>query len=98
MLGPTCASLFPSRHGFFHGHDRTDGNAITSIFDSRLSDTSDVAVRSRWNLLIPMREMIIDAPFLKRIWTNVTFKTDDPRARAIHSDGTDASSRGWLEV
>ena len=104
-VGAACAlSLFLLAGTVFFPwpHDRTDGNAITSIFDSRLSDTSDVAVTSRWNLLIPMREMIMDAPFFGNgFGQTVTFKTDDPRARAIRSDGTWTTSSmewGWLEV
>lgn len=51
-------------------------------------DTRDLAVSSRWNLLTPMMEKIGDAP----VWgagfgTTVTFISDDPRVRAINSNG-----------
>ncbi len=82
-------------------HDRSSGDALTSIFGSRLSE-SDVAVSSRWNLLQPMLETIKDSPIVGNgFGQTVTFKTDDPRVRAIHPDGswtTTSMEWGWFEL
>jgi hypothetical protein len=76
-----------------------------ALFDSlkgRTTESSDAAVSSRWNLLTPMVGDILKQP----IWgygfgKEVTFQTDDPRARAINPDGTwttYAMEWGWLEL
>lgn len=75
---------------------------LTGLFSDRTTDLSDVAISSRWNLLPPLVEEIRSAPLLgKGFGEEVTFKTDDPRARAINPDGTWTTYSlewGWLEL
>ncbi len=69
---------------------------------SERSTTTDVATSSRWNLLHPMISEIAQHPFIgSGFGKAVTFTTDDPRARAIHPDGTWTTYTmewGWLEL
>ncbi|KKW45214.1 MAG: hypothetical protein UY95_C0004G0016 [Parcubacteria group bacterium GW2011_GWA2_56_7] len=69
---------------------------------SRATDLSDVAVSSRWNLLPVMSEAILEAPILGHgFGKQLTFVTDDPRARAIAPDGTWTTYKfewGWLDL
>jgi len=75
---------------------------LTGLFSERATDLSDVAISSRWNLLPPLLEEITSTPFFGAgFGEEVTFKTDDPRARAINPDGTwttYALEWGWLEL
>lgn len=75
---------------------------LTSLFSSRTTDLSDVAISSRWNLLPPLVDEVKANPIVgSGFGEQVTFKTDDPRARAINPDGTwttYALEWGWLEV
>lgn len=75
---------------------------LTDLFSERTTDLSDVAISSRWNLLPPLMDEIKSAPLLGAgFGEEVTFKTDDPRARAINPDGTwttYALEWGWLEL
>ena len=75
---------------------------LTWLFSSRTSDLGDVAISSRWNLLPEMWEEIKTAPLLgSGFGEEVTFKTDDPRARSISPDGTwttYAFEWGWLDL
>lgn len=77
-------------------------NDLTWLFSSRANDLGDVAISSRWNLLPEMWEEIKIAPFLgSGFGEEVTFKTDDPRARVISPDGTwttYAFEWGWLDL
>lgn len=51
-------------------------------------DSRDLAVSSRWNLLYPMFEAIMDNPVLgSGFGTEVTFISDDPRIREMSSSG-----------
>ncbi|NBS41389.1 hypothetical protein EBS80_01905 [bacterium] len=75
---------------------------LTSLFSSRTTDLSDVAISSRWNLLPPLVDEVKANPIVgSGFGEEVTFKTDDPRARAINPDGTwttYALEWGWLEI
>lgn len=75
---------------------------LTGLFSERTTDLSDVAISSRWNLLPPLMDEIKSTPLIGAgFGEEVTFKTDDPRARAINPDGTwttYALEWGWLEL
>ncbi|OGL95179.1 hypothetical protein A2348_02560 [Candidatus Uhrbacteria bacterium RIFOXYB12_FULL_58_10] len=75
---------------------------LTNLFSDRTTDLSDVAISSRWNLLAPLLDEIKASPVLGAgFGEDVTFETDDPRARAINPDGTwttYALEWGWLEL
>jgi hypothetical protein len=75
---------------------------LTGLFSERATDLSDVAISSRWNLLPPLIDEVKSSPILgSGFGEEVTFKTDDPRARAINPDGTwttYALEWGWLEA
>ncbi len=76
-------------------------DSLSEIFGSRLG-ASDVAVSSRWNLLTPMLAQIKESPILGNGFAQtITYKTDDPRVRAIHPDGTWTTYSlewGWFEL
>lgn len=76
--------------------------SFSDLFASRTTDIGDVAISSRWNLLPEMVAELKEAPVLgKGFGEEVTFKTDDPRARAINPDGTwttYAFEWGWLDL
>jgi len=78
------------------------GWGISDLFSSRAMDSDDVAISSRWNLLPVMLDRIQLYPVTgSGFGKTVTFKTDDPRARAIYPDGTwttYAMEWGWLEL
>lgn len=82
-------------------HDRGAADYLSDIFGARVSE-SDVAISSRWNLLGPMIDRIQLSPvFGNGFGQTVTFKTDDPRARAINPDGTWTTTSmewGWFEL
>jgi hypothetical protein len=69
---------------------------------SKRTQTDDVAVSSRWNLLHPMMEHIAQNPWYgSGFGTAVTFISDDPRVREVSEDGTWSTVSmewGWLEV
>lgn len=75
---------------------------LTGLLSDRTTDTSDVAISSRWNLLPPLMDEIRSNPIVgSGFGEEVTFKTDDPRARAINPDGTWTTYSlewGWLEM
>jgi len=75
---------------------------LTGLVTSRTTDISDVAISSRWNLLPPLMDQIKEHVALgSGFGQEITFKTDDPRARAINPDGTwttYALEWGWLEL
>lgn len=75
---------------------------LTGLVTSRTTDISDVAISSRWNLLPPLMAQIKEHVALgSGFGQEITFKTDDPRARAINPDGTwttYALEWGWLEL
>ncbi len=77
-------------------------SSFSDLFASRTTDIGDVAISSRWNLLPEMVKEIKETPALgKGFGEEVTFKTDDPRARAINPDGTwttYAFEWGWLDL
>jgi hypothetical protein len=90
-----CVLLFPFPHG------QVSGWGFSNMFSSRATD-SDVAITSRWNLLPAMMKQIEKNPILgSGFGKTVTFKTDDPRARAIYPDGTWTTYSmewGWHEL
>lgn len=75
---------------------------LTGLVSSRTTDVSDVAISSRWNLLPPLMDQIKEHVALgSGFGQEITFVTDDPRARAINPDGTwttYALEWGWLEL
>ncbi len=76
--------------------------SLSDAFMARTTDLNDVAVSSRWNLLPAMMRAILVSPISgSGFGQTVTFKTDDPRVRAVHPDGTwttDAFEWGWLDL
>jgi hypothetical protein len=75
---------------------------FASVFGNRTSSIIDEAISSRWKLLDPMFEKIIENPLLGQgFGATVSFETDDPRAVAITGEGlwtTYAMEWGWLEI
>jgi hypothetical protein len=75
---------------------------MSSLLSERTTDLSDAAVSSRWNLLPPLLDEIKGASIVgSGFGEEVTFKTDDPRARAANPDGmwtTYSLEWGWLEL
>lgn len=81
---------------------RIDSSSFAQSFKDRASENQEAAISSRWNLLRPMFDLIIDSPIVGHgFGKGVTFQTDDPRAREISPDGTwttYAMEWGWLEL
>lgn len=76
---------------------------LSSLFASRSTEFSgDAAIDSRWKLLDPMKELIVQSPLIGHgFGKRVAFITDDPRIRAESPDGhyeTYALEWGWLEL
>jgi O-antigen ligase len=94
ILAVVALFPIPNRLGSF--------SDLTWLFASRTSDLEGVAISSRWNLLPEMWKEIKVAPLLgSGFGEEITFKTDDPRARAISPDGTwttYAFEWGWLDL
>ena len=88
--------LFPFPRQDLTGYD------LALALRERATNTNDVAIRSRWKLLTPMANSILESPLTGQGFAStVTFVTDDPRAREIHPDGTWTTSSmewGWLEL
>lgn len=74
---------------------------VSGILSERLID-SDPASSSRWNLLVPMLELIKNEPIVGNgFGQSVTFISNDPRVRAIQENGTWTTTSmewGWLEL
>ncbi len=79
-----------------------DWDDLGSLLSSRATDLDDVSISSRWNLLPPLFTENLESPILgKGFGEEVTFQTDDPRARALSPDGTwttYAFEWGWLDI
>lgn len=79
---------------------RVDGRDLAEAL--RLRTEADVAISSRWMLLEPMRQAIMEYPILGNgFGSSVSSVTDDPRVREIHPDGvwtTSSMEWGWLEL
>ncbi|MBI5793691.1 O-antigen ligase family protein [Candidatus Uhrbacteria bacterium] len=92
----TVVILFP-----IPSQDLTGSDLALTLRD-RTTDSDDVAIVSRWNLLTPMVNKIFESPLIGHgFGASVTFVTDDPRVREIHPDGTWTTSSmewGWLEL
>jgi hypothetical protein len=75
---------------------------FASVFGSRANTSMDAAISSRWKLLDPMFEKVMQNPLLGNgFGATVSFETDDPRAVAITGEGlwtTYAMEWGWLEL
>jgi hypothetical protein len=95
VVGLVAIVLFP-----FPSQDLSGEDLIGSLRDR--TTENDVAVTSRWNLLWPMLDKIVESPLVGHgFGSTVTFQTDDPRARAINPDGqwtTSSMEWGWLEL
>ncbi len=76
--------------------------SLTSMFSDRLTDLSEAAVRSRWDLLPPLGRAIIKHPIVgSGFGTTVTYKSSDPRAVQLSPDGqftTYAFEWGYLDI
>jgi hypothetical protein len=81
---------------------RVDSSFLAETFKDRAVEDQEVAISSRWNLLRPMVNLIIESPLVGHgFGKGVTFQTDDPRAREVSPDGTWTTYSmewGWLEL
>lgn len=81
---------------------RVGGHDLSDLFVKRFTQNDDVAISSRWKLVDPMIQTISSNPIIGNgFGKEVTFETDDPRAREIQVDGkwsTYAMEWGWLEL
>ncbi len=95
MAGLMIIVLFP-----FPSQDLS-GSDIVGSFRERTTE-NDVAITSRWNLLWPMLDKIVESPLVGHgFGSTVSFVTDDPRVRAINPSGewtTSSMEWGWLEL
>jgi len=75
---------------------------LASLLSSRATETGDVAISSRWELLGPLWDEVKASPIAgSGFGQTVTFKTNDPRARAVSPDGTWTTYSlewGWLDL
>ncbi len=73
-----------------------------SMLEERLTDLSEAAVRSRWDLLPPLCKAIIKHPIIgSGFGTTVTYKSSDPRALQFNPTGeftTYAFEWGYLDI
>ncbi len=80
----------------------TTVRSLSDLLSARTLDTGDAAISSRWNLLPEMVKTIFASPIIgSGFGQTVTFKTDDPRARALSPDGrwtTYAFEWGWADA
>lgn len=76
--------------------------SLGSMFEDRLTDLSEAAVRSRWDLLPPLGRAIVKHPVIgSGFGTTVTYKSSDPRAVQLNPDGkftTYAFEWGYLDI
>lgn len=76
--------------------------SFASMFEDRLTDLSEAAVRSRWDLLPPLGRAIMKHPVIgSGFGTTVTYKSSDPRAVQLSPDGkftTYAFEWGYLDI
>lgn len=76
--------------------------SLSSMFSDRLTDLSEAAVRSRWDLLPPLGRAIVEHPVVgSGFGTTVTYKSSDPRAIELSPDGkftTYAFEWGYLDI
>jgi len=81
---------------------RSVGASAWSGYGSRLTDASDAAVSSRWNMLAPLREGISRAPVLgSGFGATIRYRSDDPRVIGLHPGGvvtTGAIEWQYLEI
>jgi O-antigen ligase len=78
------------------------GGSFFSLFGNRVSDLSEAAVRSRWDLLPPLWQKIAARPIEgSGFGTTVTYKSSDPRALELNPTGlftTYAFEWGYLDM
>jgi len=82
---------------------KTDSSfSFSSMFEDRLTDINEAAVRSRWDLLPPLGKAIVSHPIIgSGFGTTVTYKSSDPRAMEINPTGeftTYAFEWGYLDI
>src|SRR3989339_1441918 len=82
---------------------KTDSSfSFSSMFEDRLTDINEAAVRSRWDLLSPLGKAIVNHPIIgSGFGTTVTYKSSDPRALEINPTGeftTYAFEWGYLDI
>jgi O-antigen ligase len=82
---------------------KTDASfSFSSMFEDRLTDINEAAVRSRWDLLPPLGRAIVEHPIIgSGFGTTVTYKSSDPRALEISPTGeftTYAFEWGYLDI
>jgi hypothetical protein len=94
IVAATLFFPFPARN--------LDSGLLADSFKDRTSETQDAAISSRWNLLGPMLDAILERPIIgSGFGKTVTFKTLDPRAVAENPEGnwtTYSMEWGWLEL
>ena len=75
---------------------------LRETFSSRTTETGDLAVSSRWNLLPVMLDAMREAPVIgSGFGRELAFVSDDPRVREIYPDGkwrTYKFEWGWLDL
>lgn len=73
-----------------------------SMLEERLTDLSEAAVRSRWDLLPPLGRAIVKHPVIgSGFGATVTYKSSDPRAVQLNPGGiftTYAFEWGYLDI
>lgn len=79
----------------------TDGEAWNA-YRGRLTDVSDAAISSRWNMLEPLKQGIAKSPILgSGFGATITYRSDDPRIISLHPGGvitTGAIEWQYLEI
>lgn len=75
---------------------------LRETFSERTTETGDLAISSRWNLLPVMVDSMREAPILgSGFGEELAFISDDPRVRDIYPDGkwrTYKFEWGWLDL
>jgi hypothetical protein len=81
---------------------RLAGPSSWNAYRGRLTDASDAAVSSRWNMLPPLKEGIARSPVLgSGFGAVITYRSDDPRIIDLHPGGvitTGAIEWQYLEI
>ncbi len=75
---------------------------LRETFSLRTTETGDLAISSRWNLLPVMLDAMREAPIIgSGFGRELAFVSDDPRVREIYPDGkwrTYKFEWGWLDL
>ena len=88
ILGVTVMALAMIMAVVYFPIPKSIGVDLVSVLSNRLTDVSEAAVRSRWDLLPPLwkavqKHLILGSGF----GTTVTYKSSDPRALEISPNG-----------